>query len=128
MLLATGRASQRRFDEVAARLGGAIPYALRFHLHPEIDASLDMNGTAVSLTLRSGEIWVMRAEGATLAIAPSVYLEKGRLNPRPAQQIVLSLRASRYTSQTNWTLAKAQDTPTALRDTAEADPLAVPEL
>ena len=41
-----------------------------------------MNGTAVSLTLRSGEIWVLRADGAALALAPSVYLEKGRVKPR----------------------------------------------
>ncbi|NBB96910.1 MAG: heparinase [Alphaproteobacteria bacterium] len=128
MLIATGRAAQKRFDEVRARLGGTIPYALRFHLHPEVEASLDMNGTAVSLTLRSGEIWVMRAEGATLALAPSVYLEKGRVKPRASQQIVLSLAATSYTSQTNWTLAKAHDTPTALRDHAQDDILAVPDL
>lgn len=128
MLIATGRAAQKRFDEVCARLGGTIPYALRFHLHPEVDASLDMNGTAVSLTLRSGEIWVMRADGATLTLAPSVYLEKGRIKPRASQQIVLSLAATSYTSQTNWTLAKAHDTPTALRDYAQDDILAVPDL
>ncbi|SUZ31685.1 hypothetical protein ROE7235_01435 [Roseibaca ekhonensis] len=128
MLIATGRAAQKRFDEVRTRLGGAIPYALRFHLHPEVEASLDMNGTAVSLTLRSGEIWVMRADGATLALAPSVYLEKGRIKPRATQQIVLSLGATSYTSQTNWTLAKAHDTPTALRDHAQDDILAVPDL
>lgn len=128
MLIATGRAAQKRFDDVSARLGGAVPYALRFHLHPEVEASLDMNATAVSLTLRSGEIWVMRAEGVALALAPSVYLEKGRIKPRATQQIVLSLRATSYTSQTNWTLAKAHDTPTALRDYAQDDILAVPDL
>jgi uncharacterized heparinase superfamily protein len=128
MLIATGRAAQKRFDDVRTRLGGAIAYALRFHLHPEVAPSLDMNGTAVSLALRSGEIWVLRAEGATLSLAPSVYLEKGRIKPRATQQIVLSLRATTYTSQTNWTLAKAQDTPTALRDHAQDDLLAVPDL
>jgi len=128
MLIASGRAAQKRLDEVRTRLGGAIPYALRFHLHPEVEASLDMNGTAVSLTLRSGEIWVMRAEGAALALAPSVYLEKGRIKPRATQQIVLSLSATSYTSQTNWTLAKAHDTPTALRDHAQDELLAVPDL
>jgi uncharacterized heparinase superfamily protein len=128
MLIATGRPAQKRFEEVSTRLGGGIAYALRFHLHPEVDASLDMNGTAISLTLRSGEIWVMRADGATLALAPSVYLEKGRIKPRATQQIVLSLRATSYTSQINWTLAKAHDTPTALRDHAQDDILAVPDL
>ena len=128
MLVASGRAACKRFDEVCARLGGAVPFALRFHLHPEAEASLDMNATAVSVALRSGEIWVFRAEGATLALAPSVYLERDRLKPRATQQIVLSSRASGYTSHVNWTLAKATETPNALRDHAQEDPLAVPAL
>jgi uncharacterized heparinase superfamily protein len=128
-LISTSKRSMARFDEVMARTGGAgVPFALRFHLHPEAEPSLDMNATAVSVLLRSGEIWVFRADGLHLALAPSVYLEKGRLKPRPSQQIVLSLRATGYTSQINWSLSKAQDTPLAIRDTVQADPFAVPEL
>ena len=128
-LIATSRRGMARFDEVVSRTGGAgVPFALRFHLHPEAEPSLDMNATAVSVLLRSGEIWVFRADGLHLALAPSVYLEKGRLKPRPSQQIVLSLRATGYTSQINWSLSKAQDTPLAMRDTVQADPFAVPEL
>lgn len=128
-LVATTRADKARFKEVLARSGGAgIPFALRFHLHPEAEPSLDMNATAVSVALRSGEIWVFRAEGLEMALAPSVYLEKGRLKPRPSQQIVLSLRAVSDTTQINWSMAKAQETPLALRDLEMADPLAVPQL
>ena len=58
-------------------------FAIRFHLHPDVDATLDMGGTAVSMALRSGEIWVFRHDGAAeLALEASVYLEKGRLKPR----------------------------------------------
>lgn len=127
MLLATGRAARKRFDEVMARTQGVgIPFKLRFHLHPDAEASLDMNDTAVSIALRSGEVWVFRASGLELALAPSVYLEKSRLKPRPGQQIVLSLRAQDYTSQINWSLAKAQETPLAVRDTVQDNPLAMP--
>lgn len=128
-LVATTKAERRRFDEVMERMGGAgLPFALRFHLHPEAEPSLDMNGTAVSIALRSGEIWVFRADGRILELLPSVYLEKGRLKPRPSQQIVLSSRASGYTTQINWSMAKAQETPTAVRDLVEDNPLAVPRL
>ncbi len=52
-----------------------------------------MGGTAVSLALKSGEIWVFRHDGAAgLSLQPSVYLERGRLKPRAAKQIVLSGR------------------------------------
>ncbi len=129
VLLASTKAERRRFDAVRARMGAAgLPFAVRFHLHPEADASLDMNGTAVSVSLRSGEIWVFRANGLALDLAPSVYLEKGRLKPRPSLQIVLSSRAQDYTSRIIWSLAKAQDVPTALRDLEVDEPLALADL
>ncbi|MBK1634291.1 heparinase II/III family protein [Rhodovulum adriaticum] len=94
-----------------------IGFSIRFHLHPDVDAAIDMGGAAVSLALKSGEIWVLRHDGAAeLRLAPSVYLEKGRLKPRATKQIVLSARVMDYASLITWTLAKAQDTPRALRD------------
>lgn len=122
-------ADRKRFGAVLdrTRLHG-VHFAVRFHLHPDVDASLDMNDTAVSIALRSGEIWVFRADGAVrMTLEPSVYLEKGRLKPRPSQQIVLSGVALDYTSHITWTLAKAQDTPVAMRDIGRDDPLAMPD-
>ncbi|WP_249138835.1 heparinase II/III family protein [Actibacterium sp. MT2.3-13A] len=107
-------AFDRAMDRV--RLQG-IPYAVRFHLYPDVDAEIDMGGAAVSLALKSGEIWVFRHDGhAQLHLEPSVYLEKGRLKPRATKQIVLSSRVVDYAAQVNWTLAKAQETPQGLRD------------
>lgn len=117
-------AERKRLDAVlsATRLQG-VPFAVRFHLHPEVDAELDMGGAAVSLVLRSGEIWVFRHDGAAqLSLEPSVYLEKGRLKPRATKQIVLSARVLEYAAEVGWTLAKAQDTPLAIRDTERDDP------
>jgi uncharacterized heparinase superfamily protein len=94
-----------------------IAYDIRFHLHPDVDASVDMGGAAVSLALRSGEIWVFRSDGrAALSLQPSVYLEKTRLKPRATKQIVLSGRAMDYATHLRWSLAKAQDTPVGIRD------------
>lgn len=125
MLIAVEEADKRRFDHAldATRLHG-VPFDIRFHLHPDIDASLDMGGTAISLALRSGEIWVFRSDGrAALSLQPSVYLEKTRLKPRAAEQIVLSGRATAYATHVRWSLAKAKDTPVGLRDlTEDRDP------
>jgi uncharacterized heparinase superfamily protein len=118
-LAALDPAHRKRFSAVldAQKLQG-VAYALRFHLHPDADPSLDMNGAAVSVALPSGEIWVFRFDGpGRLTLEPSVYLEPGRLAPRPCQQIVLRAVILDLTSQINWTLAKAQDTPLAIRDT-----------
>jgi uncharacterized heparinase superfamily protein len=123
-LAAVQDADRRRFEGVLARgqLNG-LPFAVRFHLHPEVDASLDLGGRAVSLALKSGEVWVLRHDGiARLTLEPSVYLERGRLKPRATRQVVLSALALEAATRLRWTLQKAQDTPLAVRDLAPDDP------
>lgn len=118
VLAATSPAERKRFEAVMAhtKLQG-VRFAVRFHLHPDVDAEIDMGGTAVSLALKSSEIWVFRHDGtARLALDPSVYLEKGRLKPRACKQIVLSGVVQDFEMRIGWTLAKAQDTPLAIRD------------
>jgi uncharacterized heparinase superfamily protein len=117
-------AETRRFEQVQLRSGG-IRFVLRFHLHPDVEALPDPDGTAVALTLKSGEVWMLRHDGAAdLTMEPSVYLEKGRLAPRPARQVVLSARMPAAAVQIDWTLAKTQDTPLAIRD---VDPDGTPD-
>ncbi len=113
------RAQFERLYEEGALEG--IGFDIRFHLHPDVDAKLDLGGTAVSLVLKSGEVWIFRHDGTgDLALERSVYLETGRLRPRGAQQIVISARVHDFACQIGWTLAKAQDTPAAIRDTDRA--------
>ncbi|MCU0801278.1 MAG: heparinase II/III family protein [Rhodobacteraceae bacterium] len=117
-LSATTPVMRDRFAAVIGRTGlTGLRFAIRFHLHPDVDATLDMGGHAVSLALKSGEIWVFRHQGpARLSLQPSVYLERGRLKPRPAEQIVLESHTADLETRIGWTLAKAKDTPTAIRD------------
>ena len=126
-LVALTPKGKARFDRVLAESGGkGVPFSIRFHLHPDADATLDMGGHAISIALRSGEIWVFRHDGrAKLSLEPSVYLEKGRLSPRASLQIVLAAFATEGETSIGWTLAKAQDTPTAIRD-LDRDDLPVP--
>lgn len=121
LLLTLNTASKRRFDKAmdAAKLRG-IAFAIRFHLHPDVDASVDMGGAMVSMALRSGEIWVFRSDPNTrLTLEPSIYLEKNRLKPRATKQIVLTGRAMGYATRIRWSLAKPQDSPIGIRDLAE---------
>jgi uncharacterized heparinase superfamily protein len=118
MLLAMSDTDKRRFDRaVGASRDAGIPFDLRFHLHPEVDAALDMGGAAVSMALKSGEIWIFRHDGGqNLRLEPSVYLETGRLKPRASNQIVLSGRAMSYATRVRWSLSKAQETAIGVRD------------
>ena len=125
-LAAISKADKARFDKVMdkSKLKG-VGFKIRFHLHPEARAELDLGGTAVSLTLKSGEVWVFRHDGnASLALEPSVYLEKGRLKPRATKQVVLTAAALEYATRIRWTLAKAQTTPDHVRDLQREDSVA----
>ncbi len=122
-LVAVADEDRRVFDKALDRVTlDGIPFRIRFHLHPDVDAEINMNGAAVSLELKSGEIWVFRHDGlATMSLEPSVYLEKGRVKPRPSSQIVLTCLAIEPATRVRWTLAKATDTPTHVRDLERDD-------
>ena len=103
-MTATDRAT---LDRVLARLPGGLRFAVRFHLHPDAVAKIDMGGTAVSIQLPNRETWVFRYMGeAVLSLAPSVYLDEERMRPRATKQIVLSAALSGYGSAVSWTLAR----------------------
>ncbi|WP_438990322.1 heparinase II/III family protein [Lentibacter sp.] len=118
MLFAVEEADKATFQKALARgVDAGLLFQIRFHLHPEVDAAIDMGGAAISLALRSGEIWILRCEpNAELSLEPSVYLERGRLKPRATKQVVLSARAMEYATRIRWSLAKAHDSAIAIRD------------
>ena len=66
--------------------GTLPPFALRFHLHPGVVASLLQDESAALLRLPSGIGWKIRAKGARVALEESVYLG---LEPRRSSQVVL---------------------------------------
>ena len=65
----------------------AVPaFAIRFHLHPGVVASLLQDESAALLRLPSGVGWKLRAKGARVALEESVYLGG---EPRRSSQVVL---------------------------------------
>ena len=126
MLIAMEEAEQRRFDRALdqTKLKG-IGYEIRFHLHPEVDATLDLGGAAVSMALKSCEIWVFRHDGTCeLSLEAGAYLETTRLKPRASSQIVLTGRAINPATRVRWSLSKAQETAIGVRDLERDDPFA----
>jgi uncharacterized heparinase superfamily protein len=72
------------------RLSGqpGIAFAVRFHLHPAVEPRLVKDAGSVLLRLPSGLVWRLRAAGAEIGLAESIYLGSGEL--RKTRQIVLS--------------------------------------
>ena len=125
MLLAVEQADRRRFDRVIDRVGqSGGEFAIRLHLHPDVDVTLDAGGATVLMALKSGENWEFRHDtNAALSLEPSVYMQVGSLKPRPTRQIVLAGRARDHASRVRWSLSKAHDSATALRDLHRDDGL-----
>jgi uncharacterized heparinase superfamily protein len=73
-------------DRLTGRPGAR--FAVRFHLHPSVQASLLQDGSAALLRLPSGAAWRLRAAGAEMSLGESVYLGSGEA--RKTQQVVLS--------------------------------------
>jgi uncharacterized heparinase superfamily protein len=79
------------------------PSTLRFHLHPDVQASLQQDGEAVLLRLRSGGGWRLRADGARMTLEESVYL--GGPEPRRTEQVVLTGHVD-GPQQVKWAISK----------------------
>jgi len=81
------------------------PFTLRFHLHPDVQASLQQDGGTVLLRLKSGSFWRLRADGARLNLEETVYL--GGAEPRRGEQVVLTGYAD-GAQQVKWALSKVE--------------------
>jgi uncharacterized heparinase superfamily protein len=102
----------KRFFAIRRKAHGDLYYSVRFHLHPDVAASLESDGASVSLTLINGDIWVFRYQGLVeLSLEESVYFEEGRVHPRPTAQIVLTSEIKEITTRVRWSLAKASENP-----------------
>ena len=67
---------------------GGHSFALRFHLHPEVQASITQNSQAALLKLPKGSFWRVRVQGGEIALAESAAIgAHGRV--RRTQQLVV---------------------------------------
>jgi uncharacterized heparinase superfamily protein len=64
-------------------------FVVRFHLHPGVKASLQMDGEAALLRLPGGGGWRLRADGARMSLEESIYF--GGAERRATQQVVLTV-------------------------------------
>ena len=102
LFLAADGDDLRGEDRLTGRPGAAV--AVRFHLHPSVQASVIEDETAALLKLPSGLLWRLRAAGAEMTLGESVYLGSGEA--RKTQQIVLSATAAPGGTTIRWALRR----------------------
>ncbi|HEY1542524.1 MAG TPA: heparinase II/III family protein [Xanthobacteraceae bacterium] len=78
-------------------------FALRFHLHPSVQATLLADGQGVMLVLPNKDVWHFYSHEDPLDLEESVYLG-GLDGPRRTAQIVI-MGGAREVGRVHWTLA-----------------------
>jgi uncharacterized heparinase superfamily protein len=102
-LAATGE--ELRGEDKLVGKGRGQALAIRFHLHPHVQASLLQNAASVLLKLPSGAGWRLRSSGGSMALEQSVYL--GRAGEiRRTQQVVISNTMEGEEASIKWGLRR----------------------
>ncbi|MDY0881856.1 heparinase II/III family protein [Dongia soli] len=84
---------------------GGNAFTLRFHLHPQVQASITQNGQAALLKIPGAGGWRMRVQGGDIALAESIYMgQRGQV--RRSQQLVVLGMIDNDATQIKWALQK----------------------
>lgn len=86
------------------RAGNTLSFAIRFHLHPDVQASLLHDGTAALLRLVSGVGFRFDAVGGRLALEESIYL--GGDAARRSEQVVIESTLAGEEALVKWSLKR----------------------
>jgi uncharacterized heparinase superfamily protein len=107
LYLAADGEDLRGEDRLTGRSG--VSFAVRFHLHPAVEAALPESGGGALLRLPSGAVWRLRSSGAEMSLGESIYLGSGEL--RKTQQIVLSGTTGPGGATVRWAIRREQKKP-----------------
>jgi uncharacterized heparinase superfamily protein len=89
-------------DETPLRLKSDLPYAIHFHLHPEITCRLLSSPGEAEIVTPEGQVWRFFSSGAALSIEEGIYFADSS-GPRRALQFVL--RGTTYgDTEVSWTV------------------------
>ena len=77
-----------------------LPFAIRFHIHPDVRLSLAQGGSSVILKLPNGEGWRFRCGGGDLSVEESIYFGGG--TARRAEQIVIKGAVKAQAAESAW--------------------------
>ncbi|WP_313353339.1 heparinase II/III-family protein, partial [Paracoccus sp. (in: a-proteobacteria)] len=103
-LAALDASAQTRLEQVRPDEG--LAFDIRFHLHPDVQAS--QQGNEIRLTLPNGEEWLFTHDGVgELRLEASCLLDRAMAEPRPSRQMAISAHLQGRAIQIGWTLARS---------------------
>jgi uncharacterized heparinase superfamily protein len=84
---------------------GKRPFAIRFHLHPDVDAETTHDGQAAILRLAGGAGWRLRATGGPVTLNESIYLGR-RGEQRRSRQAVITGETAGEGAVIKWAITR----------------------
>ncbi|TIX49059.1 heparinase II/III family protein [Alteraurantiacibacter aquimixticola] len=84
---------------------GKVPYAIRFHLGPQVTLRLADSGKGATLSLPDGSYWQFHTSADTLETEESLWVD-GMGRPHPVEQLVIQGLVSRGGGNFGWLLKK----------------------
>ena len=96
-----------RLAPVGGRPTSAAPYQARFHLHPDVKASLARDGRSVLLFGPSERGWWFRNDALDVQLEPSAHFEEG-LARRTTQIVLRGAARGGAGARVRWKLAPAE--------------------
>lgn len=85
---------------------GEVPFAVRFHLAPAVEAAITADGQGALLRVRGGPVWQFRCRGGLLATEESLWLD-GEARPHPTLQLVVAGQTPADGMTVSWELRRA---------------------
>jgi uncharacterized heparinase superfamily protein len=83
------------------------PFAIRFHLHPQVEASPTADGMAAILRTPAGVLWQFRCRGGSLAIEDSLWID-GNGRPVASEQLVVTAETPAGGTSISWLLHRSR--------------------
>lgn len=84
---------------------GKVPFAIRFHLGPQVEVVLSDNRKGASLALPDGSYWQFVSAGEEITLEESLWVD-GNGRPHPIQQLAIQGLALRSGGSFGWLLKK----------------------
>ena len=90
----------------AGRRKRTAPFAIRFHLAPEVEVTLTADSQGALLRIDDGPLWQFRCKGGVLGTVESLWVDAtGR--PRETQQLVISAESPPGGASVSWLFKRA---------------------
>jgi uncharacterized heparinase superfamily protein len=88
------------------RIRESLPYAVRFHLAPAVEATATADGMGAILRSKGAPAWNFRCRGANLTTEESLWID-GRGRPQRTMQLVIIGEVSALGGEIGWTFRRA---------------------